>query len=397
MGEITNIKNCIEQKTNNIKVPSTEHTISTYHVNNSQSKLQFLNNNSNNLNLNSNVIFNTNSLNTHTNNNIHVNNPKNWDNSNININPNNNNNSNNSTFQHKSGNPEVVIFNTDYNILPTQIENNNTILTKNHNSKNYAELNHIESASSQNIINDKFSNKPLVNSISSLENTNSNVNSLFNHFLSPLTHNNPYSINGCNTERIEDFELFIAGFMRFTTEDNIYLVAYAILRGIIPSINTNELCNVRVIQNYDADTTNSFPSFIVRSTTTHRAQQILSLKRIRNYYSTKDIDRSLLNEEFLSRLPTTKLFINGVLSPVEYKKYKSLKIIAINLGFSFIWHSGGKFFARWKNGYRAFIFNLEMDLNIFRNTTISTPPNFASLESVPRNNIKNKRESIENK
>ena len=79
-----------------------------------------------------------------------------------------------------------------------------------------------------------------------------------------------------------------------------------------------------------------------------------------------DIDRSILHEEIISRLPTSKIIINDALSPSEYKQYQSLKPTAKSLGFAFVWHSGGKFLVRWKNNQKAYIFNSVTDLNTIR-------------------------------
>ena len=76
-----------------------------------------------------------------------------------------------------------------------------------------------------------------------------------------------------------------------------------------------------------------------------------------------DIDRSILHEEFISHLPTTKMIINDLLSPSEYKQYQSF---AKGLGFVFVWNSGGKFLVRWKNNQKAYTFNSVTNLNTIR-------------------------------
>ena len=175
---------------------------------------------------------------------------------------------------------------------------------------------------------------------------------------------NSCNLNNCIPARSEDRELFIAGFMNFNALDDINLLCLSILRGIIPSIAANEISSTRLVRKRDtANKCDSFPSIIVQLTSITRTKQILISKKDLNYYSTRDIDRQLLNEEFLSRLPITKLIINDVLSSSEYKKYKSLKVIAKNLGFQHVWHSGGKFLVRWNNNERVYFFSTVTDLN----------------------------------
>ena len=116
-----------------------------------------------------------------------------------------------------------------------------------------------------------------------------------------------------------------------------------------------------------------FPSIIATLTSVARTRQLFARKKELNYYSTKDIDKTILPDEFLTRLPITKFILNDVLSSTEYKTYKSLKPIAKSLGFVFVWHSGGRFFERWKTRERAFTFSNITDLHTIRNIYIQPP------------------------
>ena len=93
-----------------------------------------------------------------------------------------------------------------------------------------------------------------------------------------------------------------------------------------------------------------FPSIIIRLTSTNRVKQIILTKRNITYFSTRDINKSLLDRELASRMPSSKIFINESLSPTENKRFKSLKTIAKSTGFRFAWHRGGKFLVRWNLG-----------------------------------------------
>ena len=108
-------------------------------------------------------------------------------------------------------------------------------------------------------------------------------------------------------------------------------------------------------------------SLIVRLTSIDRVKQIMRNKRSINYFNTRDLNKSMLEEALVSRMLHTKLFINEALSPSEHKIFKSIKQAGKNLGFRFIWHWGGKFFARWTNGTPEYQIYNPSDLNNIQN------------------------------
>ena len=102
--------------------------------------------------------------------------------------------------------------------------------------------------------------------------------------------------------------------------------------GSLLSINADEIVGNCIIHKRDASSpimknsssnssvSKSFNPFTaVRIESADRVKQILFNKRCRNYYSTKDIDKTILNQDLLSRLPSAKIFINNVFSTNEYK------------------------------------------------------------------------------
>ena len=107
-----------------------------------------------------------------------------------------------------------------------------------------------------------------------------------------------------------------------------------------------------------------FPSFIIRLTSIDRVKLIMTSKR--NYLSTRDLNKSVLSEELVYRMPYSKIFINESLSSSEHKNFKSLKTIAKKLGFRFIWHRGGKFLAWWNFGTPEHSFSNPSDLNAIK-------------------------------
>ena len=82
-----------------------------------------------------------------------------------------------------------------------------------------------------------------------------------------------------------------------------------------------------------------------------------------NYYNTRDLDLSHLDEDFATRVPATKLILNEVLSAAEYHRFKSLRKHAKSLGFKYVWHTDGNFLARWNRSSRAHFFNSLTDID----------------------------------
>ena len=112
----------------------------------------------------------------------------------------------------------------------------------------------------------------------------------------------------------------------------------------------------------NASLASKFPSLIIRLTSLSLVQHILLLKRSRNYFSTNDIDHSLLINTAFSNLSPTKIIINSVLSSLEYKHFSSLKVVARNLGFKYLWHKDGRFLVKRKSVDHAHYFTSATDL-----------------------------------
>ena len=201
----------------------------------------------------------------------------------------------------------------------------------------------------------------------------------------------------------EAFEIYIAGFMPLTIDDDIKGLCYSILQGISPMLSISEIANVKLIQarpiintrTRDSDPSSQpaesanisgSPALIVQLTTSSRVKQIMLMKKELNYYNTRDIDLTPLNNELAMRVPTVKLIINDVLPTIEYQRFKSLRKHAKNIGFKFIWHKDGKFLARWNNNGQAHFFNTLSDLDIIKsiyNTNISNSINPLTTSTTP--------------
>ena len=204
------------------------------------------------------------------------------------------------------------------------------------------------------------------------------------HSINPPSHN---FFN--NKSRIEDQELFIGGFMKLTINDDLQMIALAILRGIDPLINKNDIISVRLVHTRGDNTNQAskFPSIIPRLTSSRMVQQIMLSKRSKNYFSTNDIDHSILSNTDFPNLPPTKIIINSVLSSIEYKQFSSLKTVARSLGFKFVWHKEGKFLVKRRSGDRAHYFSSVTELRaIWACYSDNDSTNFRHVEN---NNLQN--------
>ena len=157
---------------------------------------------------------------------------------------------------------------------------------------------------------------------------------------------------------IERREVFIPGFMVINSIMNLECVAFSILKYLLPSLNQSDICGVRFTSRTssvipDLASVPKYPSFIITLKSSETVNMLMIAKKSCNYFSTKDINLSLLNPEVASALPDKKIFINEVLSPSNQLQYLSVKEAAKSLGFKFVWHSAGRFLARWREGMRV--------------------------------------------
>ena len=111
--------------------------------------------------------------------------------------------------------------------------------------------------------------------------------------------------------------------MKLTNDDDLQTIVLAILRGIDPMINKNDIISVQLVHTRGDNTTQAskFPSLIPRLTSSSLVQQIMLLKRSKSYFSTNDIGHSILSNTDFPNLPPTKIIINSVLSSSEYKQF----------------------------------------------------------------------------
>ena len=81
-----------------------------------------------------------------------------------------------------------------------------------------------------------------------------------------------------------------------------------------------------------------------------------------NYLSTSTIKPVLLDSNSAACMPNRKIFVNEMLPSEKFQAFKSLRSIAQELGFKYIWHAGGRFLVRRKSDERAHVFVTAADL-----------------------------------
>ena len=154
----------------------------------------------------------------------------------------------------------------------------------------------------------------------------------------------------------------------------MHCLSFSILKSLLPSLNTSDICDVREARPKLAITNtenpisykNNFTSIIVRLKTADLVRKIMLSKKSynNNYFSTKNIDQTLLNSEIATALPNSRIFINEVLSTSDRLLYLSIKDTAKSLGFKYVWHCSGKFLVRWADNCNSHLIRSLSDLTL---------------------------------
>ena len=80
-------------------------------------------------------------------------------------------------------------------------------------------------------------------------------------------------------------------------------------------------------------------------------------------FNTKQIDVSSLNQETSNSLIQSIIFINELLNKECFFRFNNLKRIARGLGFKYIWHRGGRFLTKRRDGDNTQEFTSAADLH----------------------------------
>ena len=230
-------------------------------------------------------------------------------NSNFNFNFNNSNNSNDLISFHSNSSNNLN------NLQPNNLNNYNKINCS-YNSNNYSDIN---------------------------KNDHNNSTTLLSAIRPPRSDSHQRE-GPLVPEPVERREIFVLGFTAITDTVNLSSLSFAVLKAILPSLNREDICSCRCIPRSASETRH--PSFIVRLVSSDLVNRIMRAKRSINYFSTMDIDRSLLCPEAAAALSHSKILVNEVLPSADYQRYQVVKEAAKKMGFKYVWHSAGDVLVR---------------------------------------------------
>ena len=151
---------------------------------------------------------------------------------------------------------------------------------------------------------------------------------------------------------VERRKLYISGFMHLQNVDRIYGISFAILKALLPTLNRHDISGARIVgtratvMGGEQILPDKPPSIIVRLVLPELVRNIMNARRSFTYFSTSNVDRSLLPPELAGSLPDCRILVNEVLSPSYFADYLSLKDTAKKLGFKFVWYCNGRILVR---------------------------------------------------
>ena len=172
-----------------------------------------------------------------------------------------------------------------------------------HNSK----INTVNIYNSKNNSNNNFYNNNIVNSKYHSALDDGAGASAAEHFAVPVL--SPLLTQTSTAAPVEKRELFIPGFMVINNEINLRCISYCILKALLPSLNQSDICGVRFVSISNITEqlpAIKYPSFIITLIKPELDQLIMRAKKIHNYFSTKDLDISILYSEIATLLPDIK-------------------------------------------------------------------------------------------
>ena len=168
----------------------------------------------------------------------------------------------------------------------------------------------------------------------------------------------------------EGSEFFITGFMPLYNSSSSHSLSFAILKALLPFLERDDFRAVKIVRSGSGkglirDSADASSSFIVRLRTPQLAKSVVNVRKSynHNYFSTRNLDLSILSPEVASSLPECQIFVNEVLSISDQRDYLSLKETAKRLGFKYVWHHAGKFLVRWREGQSAHAIETPADIS----------------------------------
>ena len=170
--------------------------------------------------------------------------------------------------------------------------------------------------------------------------------------------------------------------------------AYAVLSSVQPSIEKSEITEIRQLNRSVGSMhgteardvrggSGGASALLVRLSSRDLVSQIMKNKHKITGLNTQHLDLTHFGQNIT--LPVASVFINEYLPSATYKEFQNLKSLAKKLGFKYIWHRGGQFLAKMREGERVFTYSTPTDLQAIaasykdenteaiKNLTVATP------------------------
>lgn len=153
-------------------------------------------------------------------------------------------------------------------------------------------------------------------------------------------------------------------------------VVHAILATVHPAIERDDIKSVRPLQSGGRHDSRSpakeldcrRPKWLVCLSRRELTATIMRAKGRFTALNTKRINVSHLNEETSNSLINSKIFINEFLHKECFARFNNLKQIARGLDFKYIWHRGGRFLVKMRDGEQSHVFTTAEDLHALANS-----------------------------
>ena len=138
-------------------------------------------------------------------------------------------------------------------------------------------------------------------------------------------------------------------------------VVLAVLSTVLPSIERDDITSIRLLRAEKQDDGSPTKSrleryrtpWVVSLSRSELMQNIMRAKNKLTAFNTKNVNVSPLNKETCNSLIQSTIFINEFLSKEQFLEFNHLKSIARGLGFKYIWHRGGRFLIKKRNGEKT--------------------------------------------
>lgn len=148
-------------------------------------------------------------------------------------------------------------------------------------------------------------------------------------------------------------------------------VVFAMLGTVFPSISREDIVSTRLLRSdrrasvpaREGDAVTRSSPWVVRLSNQKILRDIMRAKMRFTGFNTGQINISSLDEETSNSLIRRKIFINEFLNKESFIQFNSLKKLARELGFKYVWHRGGRFLVKRRDGDSSHIIFSAADLH----------------------------------